>query len=297
MASLGEGIKARVIYFGLDRGPWARQGLEHAADSVVCRKCGAFLEYTYVFLGHLGHYHCPACSSSRPEPQVRATQIELPALDRSSLTVKYPGDSISVDTSLPGLYNIYNTTAAVAAALALGAPKEAIETALRETTAAFGRAEALWVAGRKLYLALAKNPVGMNQVLSTLVTGEGRSNFLFILNDRLADGRDISWIWDVDFEGLRDRIGLVGAAGRRAEDMAVRLRYAGLVGVGGRGEPKQALVERDIARALDGMLAATPEGGTIYVIPTYTAMLEIRSLLARRKALTNYWVDNKLSDA
>ncbi len=292
VASLGENAKGKVVYFGMESGPWSRDRMEHAADSVVCIKCQRPLEYSSVFLGHLGHYHCPHCGWSRPTPTVSASNIELRSFKESSVRVKHGGDYISIDTDLPGLYNVYNITASIAAAIALDIPKWAIEAGIRGSEVVFGRGERLWLAGRKVYLVLAKNPVGMNQVLNTLLTDEGDLNIMFILNDLLADGRDISWIWDVDFECLKDRVGLIAASGRRAEDMAVRLRYANLVGNGGPEGINQALVDTNIGHALDAAISSIKENGSLYIVPTYTAMLEVRSLLAKKGVLKNYWSSN-----
>ncbi len=292
VASLGEDARAKVVYFGLEKGPWARDGMEHAADSVACVKCQTPLEYSSVFLGHLGHYRCPRCGWSRPTPTVSALDIELRSFKESHVRVKLRDEYIYIDTDLPGLYNVYNVTSSIAAAAALDIPRSAMEAGIRRSEVVFGRGEHLWLGGREVYLVLAKNPVGMNQVLNTLLTDEGDLNIMFILNDLVADGRDISWIWDVDLECLKGRVGLISASGRRAEDMAVRLRYAGLVGDGGPEEANQALVNSNIGQALDAAISSIKPEGSLYIVPTYTGMLEVRSLLAKRGVLENYWSNN-----
>ncbi|MSQ14472.1 MAG: DUF1727 domain-containing protein [Dehalococcoidia bacterium] len=289
VASLGDHPRGNVVYFGLASGPWSGKRLEHAADSVDCIKCQNPLDYTDVFLGHLGHYKCPRCGWGRPEPAVFATDIKLHSFTESSLRVSGKGEDIFVRAALPGLYNVYNVTAAIAAAMALTISVPAIQAGIKDAEVVFGRGEFIQIGGRKAYLVLAKNPVGMNQVLRTLPTDHGSLNIMFILNDMLADGTDISWIWDVDFECLKDRVGLIAASGRRAEDMAVRLKYAGLAGDGGPNGTKQALVDSNIGHALDSAIASINETETLYIVPTYTAMLEVRSLLTKRGALKKYW--------
>ena len=169
---------------------------------------------------------------------------------------------------------------AAALALALGATLDHVDAGLHAVSAAFGRAETLRIAGRELSILLVKNPAGANEVLRTLTLEDGQIDLWLALNDKIADGRDVSWIWDADFELLAGRVRRVTCSGTRAEEMALRLKYAGV------GAP--IAVERDLGRSLD--MAVADGGGPLYALPTYTALLEVRELLAER-GLAKRWSD------
>src|SRR5689334_18836294 len=194
-----------VTYFGIEDESQALPELQHAHDAKHCRRCGAPYVYDRAFVGHLGHYSCPNCGADRPAPEVAATEIELRGMDGSRSRVRTPEGEIELDLPLPGLYNVYNALGAVAAGLRLGVAPERIAAALRDTQAAFGRVETIPVDGTPVSILLIKNPAGANEVLRTLrlESREGGEIDLWIaLNDRIADGRDVSWIWDADFELL-----------------------------------------------------------------------------------------------
>lgn len=262
-----------VTYFGVEDPAMAMAQMQHAADSKHCRRCGAPYAYDAVYLGHLGRYHCPNGDARRPEPSVRAEEVELRGTRGAAFTLVVGDGRERVELALPGLYNVYNALGAAALGHALGIELARIASALREARAAFGRAETVRVGGHDLEILLVKNPAGANEVLRTLVLEPGDHDLLCVLNDRIADGRDVSWVWDADFEVLADRVRRVTCAGTRAEEMAVRLKYAGV--------PADRIVTRP---ALDGALddAVDAAGERLYALPTYTAMLELRELLARR---------------
>jgi lipid II isoglutaminyl synthase (glutamine-hydrolysing) len=287
VAHLAGAAPGRVVHYGVEDTSAGGETEDHASDFRTCLQCGMELRYSATFYGHVGHWHCPSCGNRRPEPEVRVTRAALTA-EASTLTVATDGGEMTVELPLAGLYNAYNALAATAGALALGLPGEAAQSALSSFSAAFGRQERFRVAGRDVQVLLGKNPTGLNQVLRALAARPGEKHVLFFLNDGVADGRDVSWIWDTDYETLAPN-GTGGngatwalAAGRRAEDLALRLKYAGF------GDDVPA--ERDTRAALKRALAATPYGGTLYVIPTYTAMLEVRELLARRGGAKPFWV-------
>ncbi|MDX6714428.1 MAG: hypothetical protein QOH30_986, partial [Baekduia sp.] len=240
------------------------------------RRCGAPYHYDLIFLGHLGHYHCDSCGASRPAPQVAAERVVLDGLRGARITLRLPTATVAVRLPLPGLYNVYNALAAAALAGALGATPADIVAGLEEVAAAFGRAETVSVGGHDLLMLLVKNPAGANEVLRTLALEDGDHDLLAVLNDHTADGRDVSWIWDADFETLAGRLRHVTCSGTRAPEMALRLKYAGV--------PEDRLtVEPDLAAGLDRALAAVPEApGLLVAIPTYTAMLELRRELVTR---------------
>jgi UDP-N-acetylmuramyl tripeptide synthase len=288
IADLGRDAEERpregVLYFGVEDASQALPQLQHAFDAKHCRRCGHPYEYERAFVGHLGHYSCPHCGARRPQPDVAATAIELRGMEGSRATVRVPGGEIQIELPLPGLYNVYNALAAIAAGLKLGVAPERIATALGETRAAFGRVETIDVGGTPVSILLIKNPAGANEVLRTLrleADREGEGIDLWVaLNDRIADGRDVSWVWDADFELLSGTVRRVVCAGTRAPEMALRLKYAGW--------PTAAIeVVPEIAASLDRAVAGA--GGRLFALPTYTALLELRKLLADRGLAREFW--------
>jgi lipid II isoglutaminyl synthase (glutamine-hydrolysing) len=271
-----------VLYFGIDDNSQALPELQHAFDAKHCRRCGHPYVYERAFVGHLGHYACSHCGSRRPRPEVIAKAIELRGMDGSRSTVVTPAGQITLELPLPGLYNVYNALAAIAAGLRLGVAPARIATALGEMKAAFGRVETIAVGAKPVSILLIKNPAGANEVLRTLrLEADGEPIDLWIgLNDRIADGRDVSWIWDADFELLADAVRRVICAGTRAPEMALRLKYAGW--------PTEAIeVVPEIEASLDR--AVTAASGRLFALPTYTALLELRKLLADRGLAKEFW--------
>jgi len=282
VADLGRGRKG-VTYFGVDDDSQALPGLQHAADSKHCRNCGHPYAYEAVYLGHMGRYRCPNCGRERPTPSVSARRVELHGMSGASVVMDTPAGPLDVSLPLPGLYNVYNAVAATALALELGATLEDIGQALEDFGGAFGRVETIPVDGRPVSILLVKNPAGANEVLRTLILEDGKVDLWLALNDGIADGRDVSWIWDADFELLARRVRRATCSGTRAEEMALRLKYAGV--------EAELSVERDLGRSLDLAVAAGhDEGRPLYALPTYTALLELRDLLANR-GLARRWAD------
>jgi UDP-N-acetylmuramyl tripeptide synthase len=269
-----------VVYFGISDDSQALPELQHAADSKHCRNCGTPYDYEAVYLGHLGRYQCPNCGRRRPEPEVVAERIELDGMSGSRLSLRTPAGATDIRLPLPGLYNVYNAVAAAAAALELGASLEHVKASLEAQAAAFGRVETIPVEGRDVSILLVKNPAGANEVLRTL-TLEGRELDLWIaLNDNIADGRDVSWVWDADWELIAPSVRRMTCSGTRAAELALRLKYAGVA-------PERLDVVDDLGRGLDRALAAGE--GPLYALPTYTALLELKDLLARRGEAEEYW--------
>lgn len=280
VADLGRG-REDVTTFGVDDHAMALPQMQHAADSKHCRSCGHAYAYEAVYLGHLGHYACPACGQRRPQPDVVATRVRLNGVrDASFELTAGDGASQRVALPLPGLYNVYNALGAAALCHALDVPVAEIASGLGAVSAAFGRAETIDLDGRPLSILLVKNPAGANEVLRTLALEEGPLDLLAVLNDNTADGRDVSWVWDADFELLAGRVRRITCAGTRAAELAVRLKYAGV-------EPARLVVVPDLAEALDHAIADGT--GPLYALPTYTALLALRELLARRGHAPEYW--------
>jgi lipid II isoglutaminyl synthase (glutamine-hydrolysing) len=272
-----------VVYFGIDDPAQALPELQHASDAKHCRRCGHPYSYERAFVGHLGHYACDSCGASRPTPDLAATAVELRGMEGTTATVRTAAGEVGLELPLPGLYNVYNALAALAAASELGVEPPPAVAALARVRAAFGRVETIEIAGKPLSTLLIKNPAGANEVLRTLsleaAGGEGLDLWI-ALNDRIADGRDVSWVWDADFELLADSVRRVTCAGTRAPEMALRLKYAGW--------PEERIaVEADIAGSLDAAVAATPR--RLFALPTYTALLELRKLLSSRGLAEEFW--------
>jgi UDP-N-acetylmuramyl tripeptide synthase len=271
-----------VVYFGIEDASQALPELQHAFDATHCRRCGHPYAYERAFVGHLGHYSCPDCGASRPRPDVAATTIELRGMSGSEVTLRTPQGEMRLQLPLPGLYNVYNALAAVTAALELGVAPATISGSLETMRAAFGRVETIEIGATRLSILLIKNPAGANEVLRTLLLEAGGEKLdLWIgLNDRIADGRDVSWVWDADFELLARGVRRIVCAGTRAPEMALRLKYAGW--------PQQAIeVVPEIEGSLDRALATSPE--RLFALPTYTALLELRKLLTARGLAEDFW--------
>jgi UDP-N-acetylmuramyl tripeptide synthase len=274
--------RAGVLYFGIDDASQALPELQHAFDAKHCRRCGHAYAYERAFVGHLGHYSCPGCGARRPRPDVAATRIELRGMTGSAVEVRTPAGELRLELPLPGLYNVYNALAAVAGALQLGVEPRQISTALSGMRAAFGRVETVEVGAKSVSILLVKNPAGANEVLRTLRLegGESELDLWLALNDRIADGRDVSWVWDADFELLEGFVRRVTCAGTRAPEMALRLKYAGW-------PPERIAVEPGIESSLDAALAAAPE--RLFALPTYTALLELHRVLSSRGLAREFW--------
>jgi UDP-N-acetylmuramyl tripeptide synthase len=296
VADLGR-ERTDAVYFGVEDDSLSLAGMAHAADAKHCRRCGAPYVFDAIYLGHLGHYHCTRCGQQRPQPTVIAKKIILRGIRSASFALCTPLGECQIQLALPGLYNVYNALAAAALGVALGLPLAAIAAGLQDTHAAFGRAESVTVGApahpRELRILLVKNPAGANEVLRTLALEPGFHDVLGVLNDNIADGRDVSWIWDADFELLAERVRRFTCAGTRAAELAVRLKYAGI-------DPARIAVRADLAAALDEATADQPrdadvEGGEVtppplFALPTYTAMLALRELLVARGEASSAWL-------
>jgi len=311
VAEIGLSLTQPPLWFGLDDPTVAVHELPHAADARTCPRCGTSLIFDAVYVGHDGVYRCPNGDFKRPTPEITATQIKLDGFDNIAMTVgmtpSYPaagpnetqpvkdlGDRAArspqarsphpqpqrLELPLGGLYNCYNVLAAYSVGITIGLEPEFIADQIRGFRAAFGRQERMEFRGRNLNLVLSKNPAGFNETVRTAVDLAKGNSFLIALNDRKADGTDVSWIWDVDFELMKGRTRVVVPAGNRAHDLAVRFKYAGI---------EATKPETDPGRALDALIKATPEGETAHLLCTYTAMLDLRAELVRRGWAKPYW--------
>lgn len=273
------------FYYGFQIDLPADTFLNTGRDAKACPRCGVNLVYEKIYYAHLGHYYCPACLTRRPAPDVRLTNKFDNPDGTVKLEIAMPEEMLEVSVPLPGTYNIYNILAAVTCATALSIPAALIKQALRKAAPSFGRMELFEAYGKKITMALIKNPVGANEVLRTILEQPGKISLVVAINDRIADGTDVSWLWDVDFEQLSfagGRLSKLIVTGLRAWDMAVRLKYAGL-------DPAAINIVEDTARAIRQALAETAAGEKLVILPTYTAMLEMRRHLNRLGLGKAYW--------
>jgi lipid II isoglutaminyl synthase (glutamine-hydrolysing) len=283
VAALADDNPGSTLYYGVESTPTHEDSdpQTQVVDTRTCPRCRAMLTFAPRFYSHIGHWSCPVCGYARPRPQVSARVLSA-GMEQARFELTTPTGSGEVMIALPGLYNVYNALAAAAAAAAMGVEYTAIAEGLASFTPAFGRAETINANGRNVRILLTKNPTGLNEVLRALAsdTAGGRKRLLMMLNDRAADGEDVSWIWDADFEQLAGATETLVASGGRAYDLALRLKYA--------GEPP-IHVEPEVGAALTWALEHTPAGETLYIIPTYTAMLAVRGELERRGYAPRYW--------
>jgi UDP-N-acetylmuramyl tripeptide synthase len=250
ISHLARVVKGKKLYFGINDTRHFLNVREHATDSTFCPNCGSRLSYDGIFYSHIGHWRCRQCDNKRTKPTIH--------------TWKSP---------LDGLYNQYNTLAAVAAAKSVNIKDETITTALSYFAPAFGRQEAFDIQGTKVKIFLSKNPAGFNASLRTVLDLKGQ-DVLIVLNDRIPDGRDVSWIWDVDFEMISDKTRIT-VSGDRTYDLALRMQYA----------DKKAEALENLERALQSSIKNTPKDKTLFVLATYSAMLDVRKILTGRKIL------------
>jgi UDP-N-acetylmuramyl tripeptide synthase len=247
--------------------------LADSADSTFCETCNNRLGFTAIYIAHLSEWRCEVCAKGRPSLDVAGKEVGLMGLGGSSCIVQVDGQSQGLRLGLPGLYNIYNALASLAASKSVGIPMADSIQALETFSAAFGRFEQIQVSGKGGYLILMKNPVGANEILRTISQNLAGSVLMLVLNDAIADGRDVSWIWDVDFEGVVTKCATVICSGTRANEMAVRMQYADV-------SPESIFEIPDpitaVRRAAD---LATNQ--PFFVLPTYTAMFELSGHFSR----------------
>lgn len=278
VASLAKYAKGpeNVSYFGIEGLP-AGSATAHktAVDSDRCPICQEKLVFSRIFYGHIGHYRCPNGDFARRQPNVAITGVETAGLDGARIEVAIDGKRTEMSFALPGTYNLYNALAATSLASALGVSAANIALTLKNTDAAFGRVEKIDIQGRTLCLLLVKNPAGFTQVMETFLLGRKHTHVMFAINDFDADGRDVSWLWDVPIEAIAAQADSVTTTGTRGADMALRLHYAGV----------ESTSVVSLEKAVEHFIEGVPKGEIGYVLPTYTAMLNIRKVLSKNAQL------------
>lgn len=282
LARIAEEASCRTLLFGLDSPHLSLSELPHAADSAVCPRCRTPLEYSAVYVSHIGEFRCPSCGFARREPDLTAADVRLHGTGSTELTLRGVYGDQRTTLGVPGVYNVYNALAAAAAAYALGLDWQAAQRGIEGFTAAFGRFERVWAEGKELILALIKNPVGCNEVLRMFASEPLPEPLLVMINDLTADGRDVSWLWDADFEMLAEHPAPIVCSGLRAADMAVRLKYAGV-------PAERVVVAEDVPQGLAEAMRRTSAKGTLRIMPTYTAMLALRAHMGTLGWVEPYW--------
>jgi len=327
-ASIGKDLNNEVIYYGIDKESLAQKSTEsymnenvnlktdadingvidahtdantntdknsklslnnevcNSKDAVFCLYCQSKYEYDYHIYGHLGGFKCPNCGYIRPSADISCIAITEMKDTHTDVEMRFGDQVIKTRVNLPGLYNVYNALAAAACSEVLGLPVQNTVKALGSFESGFGRMETIAADDKFLKLILVKNPTGFDQVLSYFIDqNDDNLQIAFIINDNAADGRDISWLWDVDFEKLLriiHRKPEFYVSGLRAEDMAVRLKYAGI-------DTDKIVIIKDYNELVNKGLSKTKPGKSFYILPTYTAMLELRKLLKLKYKLHDFW--------
>lgn len=331
IAHLATGFSGKVLYYGIDD-PSLDLQRQHAdseqyqvSDARTCSNCGGEYTYDLRFYSHIGHYHCTNCGLQRHQPDIRAIQVRLDSFDHHRITIEHTAQQHEIIVPLPGLYNVYNALAAITAAQALNTDWQPIITGIEQSKPAFGRGELIQAEDRTIRLLLAKNPTGFNEVLRTLFSEGISRHTLFILNDNIADGQDVSWIWDVDFERAVGHTQTLVVSGTRALDLAIRLKYTGIPqkemtiiphmplkgergthqtrqqrGANKNQKERQTLPDSEqinsqiansygLKSALDTALQQTPVGETLFIVPTYTGLLAVYRELEQRGLTPHFW--------
>ncbi|MFH1833114.1 MAG: MurT ligase domain-containing protein [Candidatus Levyibacteriota bacterium] len=287
IAFLGKDVKATTKYFGIEKNSSDASTHQHASDSVYCPSCSNKLQFNKVYFSHLGDWKCDQCAFKRPKTDMFKVEF-------------YP---------LSGIYNKYNTRAAILLAKRINIDNKVINSALQNFTPAFGRQETINIDGKKVRIFLSKNPTSFNESLKTVIElggparhvsralrgVAGRKNLLFVLNDRIPDGRDVSWIWDTDIESAINDFKTITVSGDRCYDMGLRIKYTFnefqipnskfQMNDSMKIKNFKLKIESDLRNAISSALTNTPKSETLYILPTYSAMLEVRKILTGRKIL------------
>jgi UDP-N-acetylmuramyl tripeptide synthase len=286
VASLAPSARARRVYFGIQADSVGTQIPEHAADTIRCVCCQHRLSYRVVYLSHLGDYQCQRCQNARPALDVAVTAVRPSPEAGSEITGETAGGTFALQVPLPGLHNVYNAAAALACATALSLPRRLEAAQARPAMAglrpAFGRLEEIKAGERQVMLAFVKNPTSYNTTMREVLQRPGRKHVLAAHSNTVVDGEDFAWLWDVDLEQLVPQLASLTVSGTRAEEVALRFKYAGT-------DAALTRVMRDRGAALHGALARTPPGESLYIFAGYTPMRELRSIMQRHAWVPPFW--------
>lgn len=282
-SSLAEDLPNRAVFYGIEQSACPPRPKPEISDATHCLRCKSEYAYDYISYGHLGGFRCPVCGYRRHAADYAVTAITAMRMDSSELIMDIRGESRIVTVNLPAMYNIYNAAGALAAVSEMGLGVDTAVAALASFKCGFGRMEHFDLGKAGARMMLVKNPAGCNQVLDFLSNIREKFDLVVSLNDRAADGTDISWIWDADFELLSTMsawIEHIVVAGDRAAELAVRIKYAGF-------DPSRITIERDYEKLVSW--AETREIPVLFM-PTYTSMLELREVVIRHCGGDEFWV-------
>ncbi len=281
-ASLAEGAAARRLTFGFDLDRDTDR-ITRAADTIRCPRCRADLVYRHVYLSHMGDYRCPACGFARPALDIAVTDVAVEGVGRTRFRVRLPsGASLELAAPQAGIHIAYDAAAALALLVALEVEPVHAAAALAMVGPAFGRLEQIDAGGRRIILGFAKNPTSFNTNLRALGTEGEPRQLLVAASNTLVDGEDFAWLWDVDFESAAPRVQRVTVSGTRADELANRLKYAGV-------DPGRMTIVEDRPTALEAALEAIAPGGTLTILAGYTPTIELREEMHRRGWVGRYW--------
>jgi len=281
VATMAEKRQGRRVTFGLAIRKSTDQ-ITRAADTIRCPRCQADLKYRYVYLSHMGDYHCPKCSFTRPKLDVAVTSLEVVGLDKTLCEIQTPQGKLILEIPQSGVHIAYDAAGAVAILVGLGVSLEAAPESLAAVGPAFGRLEKIDAGGKTVILAFAQNPTSYNTTLRALATEEEPKQLLIAASNTLVDGEDFGWLWDVDFESMAPKVDRVVVSGTRADELANRLHYAGVA-------TNKLTVIEDRPAALTEAMALLPPGSRLVVLSGYTPLIEIRNDMRRRGWTGRYW--------
>ena len=282
VASFAPEAKAKRLYFGMRTDDVGTQVPEHAADTIRCVRCQHDLVYTKAYISHLGAYHCPNCGYARPPLDIAVISAQLDPIGPSYIGLETPAGPLAFDLALPGLHNVYNAAATVGGALAMGLDLAAIPDAMATLRPAFGRLETIQTGDKQIVLAFVKNPISYNTTLRTILQRPGKKHILSAHSNALTDGEDFAWLWDIELEELAPQLASLVTSGTKAEELAMRFKYAGVP-----EEMIQVVPERPAA--LDTALAQVEPGGTLYILSGYTPLHELRRVMVQRGWVPPFW--------
>lgn len=281
--SMSREIPNKIITFGVDV-PFEKDAkAPEISDAKYCIFCKNEYSYTYHTYGHLGGFVCLSCGYSRPKADFAVTSVEELKQNHSIVVASFNGNKNIVKVNIGGAYNVYNAIGCAAALSAVGIDDKTIIKALETFNGAFGRMEQFTSGDNKINVILVKNPAGFSQTMSFLKSIDDDFTMILSLNDNAADGRDISWIWDVDFNNIFEKSNVkdIYVTGKRCYDMAIRVKYEGV------GDRKIKIIENeDYDKLVD---IATSQGRDVYIVPTYTSMMTMRPTIAKRLGGKDFW--------
>ncbi len=282
IASLAPDAVCRRLYFGMRTEDVGTQVPEHAADTIRCVRCQHDLVYAKAYISHLGAYSCPSCGYTRPPLDVAVTRAALDASGPSRIALATPAGNVEYALALHGLHNVYNSAGAIAGAIALGLDVANATAAFATLRPAFGRMEEIRAGDKTIVLCFVKNPISYNTTLRTILQRPGKKHILSAHSNAVTDGEDFAWLWDIDLEELTPQIASLVTSGTKAEELAMRFKYAGV--------PEDAIREiRDRPAALDAALSQVELGGTLYVLAGYTPLHELRRVMVQRGWVPPFW--------